>query len=426
MKTLITGGQVYLDGGFRRCDVTIQDGRIREVSSSVSSHGFDAVVEAQNKYLVPGFADVHVHLREPGFSYKETVRTGTLAGARGGCTALCAMPNLSPPPDTPEHLEEELALIRRDAAVKVYPYGTITRGQKGAGELTDMAALSRAGAVAFSDDGRGVQEEDLMRRAMERAAALDQMIVAHCEVDRLLKGGYIHDGEYAAAHGHRGICSQSEWEQVERDLRLAEETGCRYHVCHISTRESVELIRAAKARGVRATCETGPHYLTLCDQDMEEDGRFKMNPPLRSARDREALIQGLLDGTIDAVATDHAPHSAEEKARGLEKSPMGVVGLETAFPVLYTRLVLPGILSLEALIRAMAVRPREIFRLPGGVIAPGEPADLALLDLEAEYEICPDRFLSMGRSTPFAGWKVRGENVLTLVDGVTVWRKEDY
>ena len=425
MKTLITGAKVYLQGGFQKRDVAIADGRIREVSLSISPKGFDLVEKAEDRYLVPGFADVHVHLREPGFSYKETIATGTRAGARGGYTALCAMPNLNPPPDTPEHLEEELALIRRDAAVRVYPYGTITLGQKGAGELTDMEALAQAGAVAFSDDGKGIQEAGLMRRAMKRAAALGKMIVAHCEVDALLGGGCIHDGVYAAAHGYRGISSRSEWEQVERDLALAEETGCRYHVCHVSTRESVELIRAAKARGVRVTCETGPHYLTLCDEDMEEDGRFKMNPPLRSAADRQALVEGLQDGTIDVIATDHAPHSAEEKARGLEKSPMGVVGLETAFPVLYTRLVLTGVLTLEELVYRMAVRPREIFRLPGGVIEAGAPADLALLELGEEYTVDPGDFLSKGRSTPFAGWQVRGQIVLTMVGGRPVWRKEE-
>ena len=422
MKQLLTGGMAYTPTGFVLLDVAVNDGRISQIGAELSPDDETLVLDCSGKYIVPGFADVHVHLREPGFSYKETVATGTAAGARGGYTALCAMPNLNPPPDTPEHLEAEREAIRRDARIRVYPYGCITMGQTGRGAVTDLEALSRAGAVAFSDDGKGVQQEERMREAMERAAALGQMIVAHCEDESLLTGGWIHEGGYAAAHGHKGISSESEWKQVERDLKLAEETGCRYHVCHVSTRESVELIRQAKARGVQVTCETGPHYLVLCDEDLQEDGRFKMNPPLRGKEDRDALVAGLLDGTVDMIATDHAPHSAEEKGRGLEKSLMGIVGLETAFPVLYTHLVLPGILTLEQLVERMAVRPRQVFGLPGG-LEPGQPADLAVLELTEEYEIDPGTFLSMGRATPFAGWKVRGRNTMTMVNGRIVWQE---
>lgn len=422
MKRLLVGGMTYTPTGFFPLDVLIEDGRVVRIGRELSRSDSPAVLDCSGKYIVPGFADVHVHLREPGFSYKETVATGTAAGARGGYTALCSMPNLNPPPDTPEHLAVQLEAIRRDARIRVYPYGCITMGQTGRGEVTDMAALSQAGAVAFSDDGKGVQQEERMHEAMERAAALGQMIVAHCEDESLLTGGWIHEGVYAAAHGHKGISSASEWKQVERDLKLAEETGCRYHVCHVSTKESVELIRQAKARGVRVTCETGPHYLVLCDEDLQEDGRFKMNPPLRGKEDRDALIAGLLDGTVDMIATDHAPHSAEEKGRGLEKSLMGIVGLETAFPVLYTHLVLPGVLTLEQLVERMSVRPRQVFGLPGG-LEPGQPADLAVLELTEEYEINPGTFLSMGRATPFAGWKVRGRNTMTMVEGQIVWQE---
>lgn len=422
MKRLLVGGMTYTPTGFFPLDVLIEDGRVVRIGRELSRSDSPAVLDCSGKYIVPGFADVHVHLREPGFSYKETVATGTAAGARGGYTALCSMPNLNPPPDTPEHLAVQLEAIRRDARIRVYPYGCITMGQTGRGEVTDMAALSQAGAVAFSDDGKGVQQEERMHEAMERAAALGQMIVAHCEDESLLTGGWIHEGVYAAAHGHKGISSASEWKQVERDLKLAEETGCRYHVCHVSTKESVELIRQAKARGVRVTCETGPHYLVLCDEDLQEDGRFKMNPPLRGKEDRDALIAGLLDGTVDMIATDHAPHSAEEKGRGLEKSLMGIVGLETAFPVLYTHLVLPGVLTLEQLVERMSVRPRQVFGLPGG-LEPGQPADLSVLELTEEYGIDPGTFLSMGRATPFAGWKVRGRNTMTMVEGQIVWQE---
>ena len=358
--------------------------------------------------LIPGFCDVHVHFREPGFSYKETIATGCAAAARGGYTAVCAMPNLDPVPDSPEHLRRELELIEKTATIRVFPYAAITVGERGE-ELADLEGTAEL-CAAFSDDGRGVQSESMMRRAMERAAALGKIIAAHCEVNDLLRGGYIHDGAYARAHGHRGICSESEWRQIERDLRLAKETGCAYHVCHVSAKESVALIRAAKADGVDVTCETAPHYLLLDENDLEEDGCWKMNPPLRSREDREALLEGLLDGTIDMIATDHAPHSAEEKARGLEKSAFGIVGLECAFPLLYTGLVREGILPLGLLLEKLVTAPRKRFGLPMG-------NDFSLWDLEAADRVDPERFLSKGKSTPFAGHEVFGRCALTVCDG---------
>ena len=367
----------------------------------------------EGKLVTTPFADIHVHFREPGYSYKETIRTGSLAAARGGYSIVCAMPNLHPVPDSLETLALEQEIIDRDAVIDVLPYCAITKGRMGR-ELVDFHAL-KSRCVAFSDDGSGVQDEEMMRKAMEAAAREDVIIAAHCEDNTLLHGGYIHNGRYAAAHGHKGICSESEWGQIARDLKLAEETGCRYHVCHISTRESVELIRAAKARGVRVTCETGPHYLVLCEDDLQEDGRFKMNPPLRSADDREALIEGLADGTIDAIATDHAPHSAEEKSRGLAGSAMGIVGLETAFPVLYTKLVLPGIITLERLLDAMSTAPRRIFRIPV------HPDDQVVIDLEREFTIDSKTFLSQGKATPFDGWTVRGEVLRTVCKGKVVY-----
>ena len=365
--------------------------------------------------LLPGFCDVHVHLREPGFSYKETIRTGSLAGARGGYTALCAMPNLSPVPDSPEHLALQQAIIDRDACIDVRPYGAITLGQRGE-TLADLEGMA-PGVVAFSDDGKGVQDPGLMREAMVRAKALGKLIAAHCEDNRLLHGGYIHDGAYAAAHGHRGICSESEWGPIARDLELAAETGCAYHVCHVSTKESVALLRQAKRDGLNVSCETAPHYLLLDENDLQEDGRFKMNPPLRSREDREALLEGLADGTIDMIATDHAPHSAEEKAKGLAHSAFGVVGLETAFPLLYTGLVREGVLSLEALVDLLCHRPRARFGLPLG-------ADYSLWDLNASYTIDPAEFLSLGRATPFAGRRVFGRCKLTVHDGTAVFYEE--
>ncbi len=353
--------------------------------------------------VLPGFCDVHVHFREPGFSYKETIKTGSMAAARGGYTAVCTMPNLNPVPDSPEHLKMQTDLIDRDAVISVYPYASITKGEMGK-ELVDMESLGDA--VAFSDDGRGVQSDSMMRSAMEKAKSLDKMIVAHCEVNDLLHGGYIHAGQYCMENAHRGICSESEYLQILRDLKLAKEIGCKYHVCHISTKESVEVIRRAKAEGVDVTCETGPHYLVMDDSYLQEDGRFKMNPPLRSAKDREALLEGLLDGTIDMVATDHAPHSAEEKARGLAKSAFGVVGLETAFPVLYTDLVKTGIMDLETLMDRMSYAPAKRFGIP--------IEGFSVWDTESEYTIDPNDFLSMGRATPFTGKAVFGKNLLTV------------
>ena len=374
--------------------------------------GAFACLNTSQYALMPGFCDVHVHFREPGFSYKETIRTGTLAAAHGGYTAVCTMPNVNPVSDSLEHLSLQEEIIRRDAVINVYPYAAISLGQKGE-ELADLEALAPH-AVAFSDDGHGVQSESRMREAMRRAKALGKLIVAHCEDNSLLRGGYIHDGAYAAMHGHKGICSESEWRQIERDLRLAKETGCAYHVCHISTKESVALIRKAKKEGVDVTCETAPHYLLLDENDLQEDGRFKMNPPLRAKEDREALLEGLLDGTIDMIATDHAPHSREEKSRGLSGSAFGIVGIETAFPLLYTYLVKPGLLPLGQLIELLTVKPRARFSLPLG-------NDFSLWDLNAEYPIDPDGFLSLGRATPFAGRNVCGRCALTVHNGNIVY-----
>ena len=363
--------------------------------------------------VFPGFCDVHVHFREPGFSYKETIASGSLASARGGYTDVCTMPNLNPVPDSKEHLKQQQDLIDATACIHVHPYGAITVGQKGEA-LSDLAGMAEH-CIAFSDDGRGVQSDEMMRRAMEEARTLGKMIVAHCEDNSLLRGGYIHDGDYARAHNHRGICSESEWGQIARDLQLVKQTGCAYHVCHISTKESVDIIRKAKAEGVNVTCETGPHYLILDDSFLQEDGRFKMNPPLRSKEDREALIEGLLDGTIDMIATDHAPHSAEEKSRGLEKSAFGIVGIETAFPLLYTYLVKPGILSLDRLVALLTVNPRKRFGIPCGV-------DFTVWDLDAISRIDPNEFLSMGKATPFAGWEVSGKCMATVCDGKVVYK----
>ena len=367
--------------------------------------------------LMPGFCDVHVHFREPGFCYKETVKTGSLSALRGGYTAVCPMANLSPVPDTPEHLDLELAAIRSSGLLGIYPYAAITLGEQG-NEVVDMEALLKMGAIAFSDDGRGVQSSAKMEEAMRRAKSLGAMIVAHCEDNSLLHGGYIHDGEYARLHGHRGISSASEYAQVARDLELCAKTGVRYHVCHVSTHETVELIREAKRSGLDVTCETGPHYLVMTDRDLEEDGRFKMNPPLRSEEDREALLRGVIDGTVDMIATDHAPHSAEEKAKGLEKSAFGVVGLETAFPVLYTKLVLPGILPLETLVARMATAPRRRF----GIADDG----WSLWEVGTEYTVDPEEFLSLGRATPFAGWQVKGRCLATYALGSLAWEAPQF
>ena len=408
VTVILKDAQVFHRGAFSGGDVSVSFGDRVFCKDIV----FPSSLNVSSFTILPGFVDVHVHLREPGFSYKETIRTGTLAAAHGGYTAVCAMPNLNPVPDSMETLQMELDAIQKDAVIRVLPYGAITKGEQGR-ELADLDAMAPY-VVAFSDDGKGVQDRDMMRRAMLEAKRLGKLIVAHCEDNSLLRGGYIHDGAYARAHGHRGICSESEWRPIQRDLELVRETGCGYHVCHISTKESVALIRRAKAEGLNVTCETGPHYLVMDDSDLQEDGRFKMNPPLRGKEDREALIQGILDGTIDMIATDHAPHSAEEKSRGLEKSAFGIVGIETAFPILYTCLVKPGILSLNKLLELLCVNPRRRFGLPLGT-------DYSIWDLNAAYAIDPEDFLSKGRATPFAGWQVNGKCIATICDGKLVY-----
>ena len=389
-------------------DSSFSDG----IAASVSRNGL-SVFTSPRYAIFPGFCDVHVHFREPGFSYKETIATGSLASARGGYTAVCTMPNLNPVPDSIEHLRQQLDIIEKDACIHVYPYGAITVGEKGE-EIADLEGMA-PDVIAFSDDGKGVQSDDMMLGAMLRAKALNKMIVAHCEVNDLLRGGYIHDGEYAAAHGHRGICSESEWGQIARDLELVKKTGVKYHVCHISTKESVQIIRKAKAEGLDVTCETGPHYLVMDDTMLEEDGRFKMNPPIRSREDQQALIEGILDGTIDMIATDHAPHSAEEKSKGLEKSAFGIVGIETAFPIMYTHFVRTGRMTLERLMELMVINPRKRFGIDLG-------CDYTVWDLNAEYEIDPEEFLSMGKATPLAGWKVFGRCMATVCDGKVVYK----
>ncbi len=388
--------------------------------SFVSSAAVEAVISSSNSNSIavfPGFCDVHVHFREPGFSYKETIATGSLASARGGYTAVCTMPNLNPVPDSVENLEQQLAIIRKDGCIHVYPYGAITVGEKGE-ELADLEGMA-PNVKGFSDDGRGVQSDEMMLYAMRQAKTLDLPIVAHCEVNELLRGGYIHDGEYAKAHGHRGICSESEWGQIARDLELVKKTGVKYHVCHISTKESVELIRKAKAEGLDVTCETGPHYLIMDDSELQEDGWFKMNPPIRGREDKEALLQGILDGTIDMIATDHAPHSAEEKSKGLEKSAFGIVGIETAFPALYTYLVKPGILSFERLQELLVTNPRKRFNIPMG-------NDFSVWDLDACEEVDPTQFISKGHATPFVGRRLYGKCLLTVCDGKIVYQQEDH
>ena len=412
MKALFKNANVYANGEFKK-QTMLLDGASLSVFmgdvSSVDAPTFDNIA------IFPGFCDVHVHFREPGFSYKETIATGSHAAAHGGYTAVCTMPNLSPTPDSPENLKLQTNIIERDAKIAVFPYGTITKGQMGE-ELSDMEGMKDK-AIAFSDDGKGVQTDDMMLAAMKKAHSLGKMIVAHCEDNSLLRGGYIHDGEYARAHGHRGICSESEFGQIVRDLELVKQVGCKYHVCHVSAKESVDVIREAKKQGVDVTCETAPHYLTMTDLDLEEDGRFKMNPPIRGEADRLALIEGIKDGTVDMIATDHAPHSAEEKSKGLEKSNMGVVGIETAFPVMYTYLVKTGVMTLEELVDVMSVKPRERFGITSDV-------GFTVFDLGDEYEIDPDSFVSMGKSTPFKGVKVSGRCLATVYDGKLAYVSE--
>ena len=422
MRYLLQNAQILSSGGvFRAADVLLSGGRIVSIGDRISCPADAVSIDLHKAVLFPGFVDVHVHLREPGFSYKETIRTGTLAAAHGGFAHVAAMPNLDPVPDCAAALAVQRAIIEKDALVHVHPYGAISVGEKGE-RLADLDGLA-PGVIAFSDDGRGVQSESLMREAMMQCRRLGKILAAHCEDNSLLHGGYIHDGAYARAHGHRGICSESEWGPIARDLKLAEQTGCAYHVCHVSTKESVALIRAAKRRGVDVTCETAPHYLTFTDEDLQEDGRFKMNPPLRAREDRDALIEGLLDGTIDMLVTDHAPHSREEKARGLEKSAMGVVGLETSFAASYTALVQTGILPLGKLVDLMHGAPMRRFGC-GTELAEGQPADLTAFDLTKTYTVDPETFLTMGRATPFAGRALTGVCKLTMIGGEPVWKEE--
>lgn len=418
MNCILKDATVYVNSEFTKKDVFIVDGTVTFERSPLF---FDLqVIPFDGKYIFPGFADVHVHLREPGFSYKENIETGTKAAAHGGYTAVCSMPNLKPAPDSLENLSIQLEAIKKSAVIDVHPFGTITKGSLGE-ELSDMEAMSKD-VAGFSDDGKGVQNSEMMLEAMKKAKALGKIISAHCEDNSLLRGGYIHDGEYAREHGHDGICSESEWGQIKRDLELVRKTGCAYHVCHISTKESVELIRQAKNEGLDVTCETGPHYLVFSDKDLQEDGRFKMNPPIRSEEDRLALIEGIKDGTIDMIATDHAPHSAEEKSKGLKDSLMGIVGIETAFPVLYTNLVKTNIITLEKLIELLHTNPCKRFKI-GGELAEGKKANLTVFDLDTAYKIDSNNFLSMGKSTPFEGTEVFGECLMTIANGQIAWQK---
>ena len=421
MRTLIKGGTVYQRGAFTVADIAVRKGTVEAVAEQIPLLPGDRILDVSNCFVIPGLVDVHVHLREPGFVYKETIETGTQAAARGGYTTVCAMPNVKPAPDTPRNLKPELKAIRHSAKVEVLPYGCITMGQMGKGELADFGGLAPY-VCGFSDDGRGVQDEELMELAMLAVRKTGKLIAAHCEDESLLRGGYIHDGPYARMNGHAGICSESETAQVKRDLRLAAKTGCPYHVCHVSAKETVQAIREAKRAGVNVTCETAPHYLLLTDMDLEEDGRFKMNPPIREAADRDALIEGILDGTIDMIVTDHAPHSDAEKEKGLEGSLMGVMGLECAFRVLHSRLVLEQkILTLEKLVELMSLNPRKRFQIQGGA-EPGQRADITVIDPNKTGVIDPDAFYSMGRATPFEGWETTGDVVMTLAGGDVVWK----
>ena len=418
MSILLKGAKVYTDSSFIDADIIIDDGSIVSVGEAVSSFAGE-IIDCSGKYIFPGFIDVHVHFREPGFSYKETIKSGSMAAAKGGYTSVCTMPNLNPCPDSEENLKLQLEIIEKDAVINVYPFGTITKGEKGE-ELADMEDICN-NIIGFSDDGRGVQNDEMMLSAMEKAKKLGKIISAHCEVNDLLFGGYIHAGEYAKANGHKGICSESEWKQIERDIELCKKTGVKYHVCHISTKESVDIIRKAKADGVDITCETGPHYLVMNDMMLKDEGRFKMNPPIRSEEDRLALLEGILDGTVDMIATDHAPHSAEEKSKGLAGSNMGITGLETSFPIMYTKLVKNNVLSLEKLINLMSIAPAERFGLNSG-IRNGNKADLCVFDLDDEYTINSADFISMGKATPFEDEKVQGKCVLTICNGKIVYK----
>ena len=418
MTKLIKNGTILLDGQCVKRDLLIESGRLVLISPTINlpeGASPDDVYDATGLTILPGLVDVHVHFREPGFSYKETIETGSKAAAHGGYTTVCTMPNLNPVPDTLAHVEVQLQKIEETALIEVQPYASITMGQKGAGTLVDFKALKDK-VVAFSDDGCGVQSEALMLEAMRQVAPLNKIIVAHCEDNTLIHGGYIHEGIYAKTHHHLGICSRSEWQQIERDINLVRQTGCAYHICHISTKESVELIRQAKKEGLPVTCETAPHYLLLTENDLKEEGRFKMNPPLRSNEDQAALILGIQDGTIDCISTDHAPHTQEEKSKGLEKSAFGIVGLETAFPLMYTYLVERDLISFSQLLDLLSFNARRIFSL-GAAYEEGSRADLAFFDLQQKYKIASSEFFSQGKSTPFEGWDVQGKIKATMVGG---------
>lgn len=429
---IIKGGKIFTATGPKLADILIEDGQVKKIFQSPLQKkeeiGTDhtlpdesiEIIDAGGMMIIPSLVDMHVHLREPGFSYKETIKSGSEAAAAGGFTTVCPMPNLNPAPDSLPSLQKQLDLINKDAVIDVLPFATITKGRRGH-ELADYETLAPF-VAGFSDDGTGVQSTEVMREAMRGIAKTGKILAAHCEVEELLKGGYIHDGEYAHINKHKGISSESEWKEVERDIRLAEETGCRLHICHISTKESVELVRKAKAKGLKVTCETAPHYLTFTDQDLQEDGRFKMNPPIRSYPDREALREGIADGTIDVIATDHAPHSAEEKNRGLEKSAMGVVGLETAFAAAYTSMVASGLISLERLIEVMAIKPREILGLPViSEVKEGVPANLTLINPEEKFIVDPSQFKTAGRATPYQGMELQGKIKMTINRGKIVY-----
>lgn len=419
----ITDAQVWTDLGFHYVNLKLSNGVISEINSRIPDNIPHSLIwSLRGKTILPSLTDMHVHFREPGYSYKETIKTGSMAAAAGGFTTVCTMPNLNPAPDNVENLRKQIKIIESDAIIDVIPFATITQKRMGH-ELVDFRSLAPY-VAGFSDDGTGVQDEDVMRAAMTEIAKTGKILAAHCEVESLLNGGYIHDGDYARKNNHRGICSESEWKEVERDIKLSEETGCHLHVCHISTKESVWLIREAKKRGIKVTCETGPHYLTFDDSDIQEEGRFKMNPPIRSLEDREALREGLIDGTIDVIATDHAPHAENEKSKGLAKSAMGVVGLETAFAAVYTTMVLSGLMPMERLIDAMIIRPREILKLPSlKGIYEGMPANLAIVDLEKKFCVDPSLFKSMGRATPYQGLQLTGQIVSTFFNGISVFSR---
>jgi dihydroorotase len=420
---IIKKASLYTYNGIEVVDILIKDGKVASIEKEIIAVN-DEIIDATGLLLTPGFIDLHVHLREPGGEKKETIETGTRAAAKGGFTTIAAMPNTRPVPDNPEMLDWLRKRIEDSASVRVLPYASITKRELGQ-ELTSFKELKQAGAFAFTDDGVGVQTASMMLEAMKNAAALDMTIVAHCEENSLINKGCVHEGSFSKTNSLRGIPSVCESVHIARDVLLAEATGCHYHVCHISTKESVRVVRDAKRAGIKVTAEVTPHHLLLCEDDIPSlDANFKMNPPLRSEDDRRALIEGLLDGTIDFIATDHAPHTLEEKAEGMELAPFGIVGLETAFPLLYTNLVKKEIITLSQLVEFLSLKPAEAFNLPYGKIEVGAPADLVLVDLETDKSINPDEFLSKGKNTPFTGWNCQGWPVMTMVEGKIVWKLE--